>query len=133
MKIIESMLVVACLSLSLPLAAQSLAKVEAIPHMSGGVGEEQRSAMQDQRKDFTLGLTFAVKGSGEYMADVSVRVEDAHGVAVFDMAAAGPLLYLKLPAGIYRVSASANRQSFTQFVKLAQGEWRELYFYWHAQ
>lgn len=48
-----------------------------IRYVSGGVGMTQQEALKAMRKDYNLLLTFAVKKSGAYLADVQVRIQDA--------------------------------------------------------
>lgn len=47
--------------------------------ISGGVGEDGRSVMQVMRSDYNLSLLFSVKGTGEYLSDATVRIEDSKG------------------------------------------------------
>ncbi len=101
-------------------------------YVSGGIGIDERTAMLAQRADFNLTMSFAIKGSGEYQADVKVQIKDAKGNTVFEHAQAGPLLYVQLPAGHYRVDALARQQPLSQSVTLPASGRRELVFYWPA-
>lgn len=82
--------------------------------LHGGIGAEDRAAMQSQAADYNLQLTFAVKGSGAYLSDVKVVIRDARGNAVLDTVASGPWLFARLPQGEFTVAASVMDQTLTQ-------------------
>ena len=79
-----------------------------ITYVSGGIGEGQAQAMMGMRKDYNLQLTFAMKGTGEYLADVKVNIQDAKGKEILETVSSGPLFYAKLPQGRYKVTAEFN-------------------------
>lgn len=69
-----------------------------------GVDADSR---EDPRwKQFAARLVFAA-GSGDYLSQVTVRVVDAGGKTVVEVADCGPWLLLDLPQGRYRIFASA--------------------------
>jgi hypothetical protein len=106
--------------------------VPAPSYLAGGVGEEERADMLAQRAQYTLRLGFAERRSGAFRADVSVRIEDAGGRLQLALDQAGPWVYVQLPPGSYRVSASAGGVSQQRQVRLPGGAARELMFYWEA-
>ncbi|TCW30747.1 hypothetical protein [Gulbenkiania mobilis] len=85
---------------------------QGVEYISGGVGDASQKAMNSAR-GYNLKLTFAAP-TGEYLADVQVRVVNAKGQTVLDTVSTGPLLYAKLPAGSYRVTAAVNGQEQTR-------------------
>lgn len=118
-------------AVSQPAVAQEQRRTAAgIEWMSGGVGEDERDAMQAQSAQYNLAMTFANRKSGAYRADVSVQVRDAKGEVVLSAQGAGPLLYAKLEPGHYRVSATALGRTQSQQVSVPREGTRELYFYW---
>src|SRR5690606_37917825 len=80
----------------------------------GGIGAEERAAMEAKAADYNLRLTFATKVSGAYLSDVKVAIRNARGETVLDTVAAGPWLFARLPRGEYRVAASAFGQTLAQ-------------------
>lgn len=137
MKTCAAMLMAACIVLAAPLMAQEAAPLpetrNGIVYVSGGIGDEQRQAMLELRKDFNLTMTFALKKSGEYLSDIHLRVEDSKGMVLLDTVASGPLLYARLPAGAYVVSATSHGRQLTQTLKVAANKRRELNFYWSGE
>lgn len=95
-----------------PAAAPSTQTTAAgVRSVSGGIREAQESAMRDIRGDYNLHLTFARAGTGEFLADVKVQI-DQEGRQPFNApmlaTSAGPLLYVMLPDGQYRVRAETG-------------------------
>ncbi|UGQ48694.1 carboxypeptidase regulatory-like domain-containing protein [Massilia endophytica] len=99
------------------------------PFVSGGVGQEQQAAIKALRADYNLLLTFANK-SGEYRANVEVAVLDQAGNVRFAENKAGPLLYMRLAPGSYRVDARSEGVQQTRQVSVPAGGQRELAFTW---
>jgi len=75
-----------------------------VTFVTGGVGEDERSAMQAMRADYNLNLLFSVKGTGEYVSDVKVRITDSRGNILLESVSDGPMLFAKLKPGRYIVS-----------------------------
>lgn len=77
-------------------------------YLSGGIGEEGRVAMLVERQHYSLRLTMALSGSGEYVsgAVVEIKREDKGGEVFGPYTDCGPLFYVRLPPGAYRVKAS---------------------------
>jgi hypothetical protein len=82
----------------------ALAAMGDAPVVSGGVGDEDRDALMQAYGQYNLHLAFAEK-SGDYVADVGVKVRDSRGREMWSGTADGPLLFMKLPPGRYEVVA----------------------------
>ncbi|NRR30659.1 carboxypeptidase regulatory-like domain-containing protein [Oxalobacteraceae bacterium] len=104
-----------------------------ITYLSGGVGDDERQAMQALRQDYNLLLTFATKGSGEYLVDVAVTIRDQSGMAVASFVSQGPLCQVRLAPGSYRVQATVHGKELSQKVLVKAHRGRALYFYWDAE
>lgn len=101
-----------------------------VSFIAGGVGVGEREAMGAMKQQFNTRLTFAVKKTGNFVANVTVMVADAKGAQVLKTSVPGPLLYAQLAPGEYRVSATYHGITQTKTLKVrAQGH-GELYFYW---
>jgi len=76
-------------------------------HASGGISYEGQQEMQATQDLYNLRLTFAEAQTGAYVAGVTVSVEAADRSASYGpFADCGPLFYVALSPGVYRVSAS---------------------------
>lgn len=104
-----------------PLAAPGIQEHDGVRYMTGGVGLGEREAMQRAASRFPLQMSFAERRNGQYLADVSVEVRDARGREVLDVPNAGPLLYVDLPPGSYRVSATFDGRTHTRNVRVGNG------------
>lgn len=105
-----------------------------ISYVGGGIGAGQVQAMKNLRKDYNLLLTFALKGSGEYLADVNVDIRDVKGKKILETVSPGPLFYAKLPQGQYKVSAEYHGKSLTKSANVKKNSLaRDLYFYWDKE
>jgi hypothetical protein len=110
-----------------PLTRQSQGEVTFV---SGGVGEDERNTLQTMRADYNLSLLFTVKGTGEYLSDTKIRIEDQHGVVWLETVADGPMLFAKLKPGRYNVSATQNGYQIYQKVLIGGKKSTALSFAW---
>jgi hypothetical protein len=104
-----------------------------VTFVSGGVGDEDRSAMRAMAHDYNLHLQFAIAGSGEYLAGVNVTVTDEKGKTLLDTIADGPLFLAKLPPGRYKIAvAQGGGRSQSRTVVISAGAPVAQAFYWPA-
>jgi opacity protein-like surface antigen len=100
-----------------------------ITYVNGGVGQEEQDAMQAQRADYNLLLTFASKQSGAYRSDVQLDITDAKGADLVSAANTGPMFFAKLPPGTYHISAAAEGKTFKRTVKVGKAP-KEIILNW---
>jgi hypothetical protein len=100
-----------------------------VSYINGGVGTDEQNAMRALRADYNLQLTFATKQTGAYRSDVQVDIAEPRGSTVLSVANAGPMFFVKLPAGTYRISASAEGKTFKRTVKLGAAP-KEMVLHW---
>lgn len=101
-----------------------------VTFISGGVGEDERSEMKAMRANYNLSLLFSVKGSGEYIGDAKVRIEDSSGNTALETVSDGPMLYAKLKPGHYKVIADRDGQIIDKKVKVGGKQLTSLSFAW---
>ena len=80
---------------------------EQVPWMSGGIGDEARDQMRKAAAAYNVHLVFSDR-LGNYLADIPFSVARRDGRKIHSGVSEGPLLYLKLPPGAYRISAEMN-------------------------
>jgi hypothetical protein len=85
----------------------------------------------EARPEHNVKLVFALN-TGNYVADVGVKVKDAKGQTVIDGVSDGPWLYAKLPPGHYTATATYNGQSVTRQFSVGSSGQRVAYFRWPA-
>lgn len=101
-------------------------------YLNGGIGKDERDFMRNAAHDYSLRLTFSERKSGEFVVDIPVDISDADGNTVFKIPDAGPLLYVMLPKGKYKISASFNGLTYSQEATLGGKVGMDLYFHWNA-
>jgi hypothetical protein len=122
----------------LPLAANAqdpivVETVTATTYLNGGVGKDEESTLRRVAKEFPLRITFSERKDGEFLADIPVVIADARGNPVFELPNAGPMLYVMLPNGKYKVSAQFRGLTESQEVTLAGKDGKDLYFHWKGK
>jgi len=107
------------------------AKMDATaPAISGGVSLNARDSLRTQERDANVKLVFALN-TGNYIADVHVKVVDSKGKVVIDDMSNGPWLLAKLPSGSYTATATYNGKAVTQRFSAGSGL-RTTQFRWPA-
>lgn len=103
-----------------------------IAYVSGGIGASGQQAIRNVEANYNLRLIFAEQGSGEYLADVQVLIEDSHGKQLVDATAEGPIMLMKVPPGTYKILALFAGKPLSKSVTIpAKGSIQEA-FYWPA-
>lgn len=94
------------LAIPSPAAAQALSfrDAGAARWVCGGVGAEERRALESLRRPGQLELLFASTPRGAFLAGVEVEVTGSGG-SVLRATAEGPTCLLELPRGTYRIAA----------------------------
>ena len=100
-----------------------------ITYLSGGIGEDESKAIQ-QTTGYNLHMTFSVGTGNEYTSDVNVVIQKAPGQTVLTLDDAGPLVYVKLPAGKYTVIATRDGETRKDVADIGSGAARNLVFHW---
>lgn len=103
-----------------------------VTFISGGVGQDSIRAMHAMAHKYDLRLMFAVKGSGEYLANVRVKLESPKGKTIVDAMSEGPYFYAKVPPGKYQVVAESEGRTMTRSVDITHGRAVSQPFYWSA-
>lgn len=102
-----------------------------VPYISGGIGVSGREEMQEVKSRFNLRLLFAVAGSGSYLADVRVRIDDAAGPTLLEAVSQGPWFYASLAPGRYVLRVDNAGQVQTRDIAIPATGAVEQSFYWN--
>ncbi len=99
------------LALVAALAAPAHSAQEQIAIRSGGIGLEERAALEAQRDRYNLRIAFA-EANGDYISDVEVRLSaEARGTVHYAGETRGPFLFARLEPGRYRLEATYAGQT----------------------
>jgi hypothetical protein len=91
-----------------------------ISFISGGVGTEERDALEAMKGRFNLELTMATP-SGKYIGSTTLRIENPEGKTVLDTHTDGPIFMAKLPSGQYTIHATAGSNTLSRTVSVGSG------------
>jgi len=103
------------------------------PFVSGGVGLEEATALNDEKSHYALAILTATKGSGAFLAHVRIRITDEKSNQVLDTVMDGPWLLVDLAAGRYQVEAFQDTRTQTNVVTFGAGDHRQTVFYFTAR
>lgn len=101
-----------------------------VAFVSGGVGADEQSALQAMRSDYNLGLLFSVRGNGEYLSGVKVRITDSRGNTLLETVSDGPKLFARLKPGRYVVEVERDGRAFHQAASVGGRQMTSLSFAW---
>jgi len=105
-----------------------------INFINGGIGREEVETIRKVAKKFPLQLLFSEGKAGRALTDIGLAITDNDGVTVFTWKKAGPLLYIDLPAGKYKVTGNYNGAKQSHIITLVAGEKpQKLYLNWKAE
>jgi hypothetical protein len=89
-----------------------------VTFVSGGIGQDEQQALNQMQNRYNLRLLFAVERSGEYLADVPVRIRNQRGLTILDVVSRGPRLLVQVPPGSYQVSAELGGRPISETVRV---------------
>ncbi|WP_206997457.1 carboxypeptidase-like regulatory domain-containing protein [Trinickia mobilis] len=102
-----------------------------VSFVSGGVGSDESSALKRAQHDWPLAMRFTGPGT-EYLADVHVRIVNAHDGEVLNVQSRGPYMLVRLRPGRYTVHATYNGQDQKKTVTISGSGSTKADFYWNA-
>lgn len=122
-------MLLAAVWLSLPGVAEAQERrtsPEGIPYVSGGIGTDERSALEALAGEYNLKIEFAAT-QGNYLGDIRVSLR---GPVSLDAVSEGPWFLAKVPPGTYTVTAVSEGASKTMTVPVSPGGQKTLVFRW---
>ena len=115
----------ACLALAAPLSAlaQPIAfqRTGDVAWVCGGVGSEERHAIDALRGEAGLELLLVTAPRGAYVAGAQVSVAPAAGGAPVTLDAEGPTCLVQAPPGRYRIEARYNGATRSANARIGHG------------
>lgn len=99
---------------------------QGVPYVSGGVGLDEREAMQGMASQYNLKLEFALS-EGNYLGDVRVTLR---GPVSLDAVSEGPWFLVRVPPGTYSVTAESAGMAKTQSVTVGKDGQKTVVFRW---
>jgi hypothetical protein len=112
-----------------PQTAAGVAQPADAAAVSGGVGIGAREQLQAKKTDSNVRMVFSLT-TGNYLANVDVRVRDARGNVVLEGVSDGPWLVANLPPGTYTADATYGGRTVTQRFTVPRTGMRTAHFRW---
>ena len=100
-----------------------------VTYETGGVGIEERAAMDHSIHAYDLRLVFS-NTKGWDLASIPVQIKSADGKVLLSEEANGPWLWVNLPPGSYVVSATYKNHTEVHRVNVAKTP-QSVEFTWH--
>lgn len=99
-----------------------------VPAVGGGVGLNARDALRSDAPRHNVKMVFTLD-TGNYLADVNMKVTDSSGKTIIDGVSDGPWLYAQLPPGGYTATATYEGNTVTKRFSVGKGD-TTAYFRW---
>lgn len=104
-------------------------RIGQITYTSGGIGLEERGALESTAKQYNLIISNAGK-HGEFTAGTLIVITGKDDQQMLTVKDSGPLLYIKLPAGPYVVKATNRDEKAERTVAITGQQQARIYFTW---
>ncbi|CAB3798562.1 hypothetical protein LMG28688_04749 [Paraburkholderia caffeinitolerans] len=103
-----------------------------VSYLSGGIGSDQSAAFKAAMSRYPLSLEFARQSANgnEYLANVPVKIADAHGQPLVSTRTDGPFMLVTLPNGHYVITASHDGKTVQRPVDIGKTSHAHEAFVW---
>jgi hypothetical protein len=101
--------------------------INGVKYLTGGVGLDERAAMQKMAKgNYNLQFVFA-EASGPYLANIKIDIQGKDGKKLIDISTAGPWFFAKLPNGQYKITVTHAGKSELQHLDVGKNFQRVIF------
>lgn len=111
-------------------SATPMTEANGIVYVTGGIGDDEREAIEATRADYNLHITNSNK-EGAFNDSTQLTISDSKGNVVLS-AEAGPLFFVQLPAGSYTIFARHRDREQPKKIKVTKSKkpQPDLHFVW---
>jgi len=99
-------------------------------YINGGIGQEEADDMRLHAREYNLRLYFSEAKQGQSISDVAVTIADKKGNIKLEIADAGPMLFVHMDNGIYKIISRYNGIVLTKTVKVVNRKGVNVYLNW---
>ena len=85
-----------------------------VRYLQGGIGQDEANALR-KTTGYDLHVELSTGPEGKFQSGATVDIQNAQGQPVPSVSDAGPLLYVQLPPGKYKVIGNAQGQAVQQW------------------
>ncbi len=99
-----------------------------VTYVTGGIGDDERSAIESEKNNYNLHIMSAMK-TGEFVSDTTIVIRNKQGEELLNTTS-GPLFYANIPAGNYTVESTNDGQTKSQKIAIRKGGSAHVHFGW---
>lgn len=105
---------------------------QGVSYITGGVGEEESTAILAEAKQWPLLLELSQleNGRGVWIFGSQIKILNAKNTVVFDAQAAGPYMLINLTAGDYVIQASYQGIEQKRSISIKAGQSQKISIFW---
>lgn len=112
-------------------AVSAPVKAQGVRYVTGGIGADSEMHMRQIAGQWPLRMTFSEAKNDQFVANVKLSITDLKGKPELALDSAGPMTYVKLPAGDYRVYARYDGHEETRQISMHGDHGHDLNFHWN--
>lgn len=86
-----------------------------VRYLQGGIGQDEANALR-KTPGYDLHVELSTGPEGKFQSGATADIQNAQGQPVLSVTDAGPLLYVQLPPGKYKVTGNAQGETVQQLV-----------------
>lgn len=101
-------------------------------YVNGGIGQEEADEMRTKAGSYNLRLYMSEGKHGHSITDAQVTVFDKKGNVKLDLSNGGPMLFLHVVNGGYKIIAKYNGSTITRDVNISNRRGENLYLIWKS-
>jgi len=105
---------------------------QGVSYITGGVGEEESTAILAEAKQWPLLLELSQleNGRGVWIFGSQIKIANTKGAAIFDAKADGPYMLVNLDAGDYVIQASYQGVEQKRAISIKAGQPQKISIFW---
>jgi hypothetical protein len=105
---------------------------QGISYITGGVGEEESTAILAEAKQWPLLLEFSQleNGRGVWIFGSQIKILNTKNAVIFDAKADGPYMLINLTAGDYAIQASYQGVEQKKAISIKSGPVQKVSIFW---
>ena len=105
---------------------------QGVSYITGGVGEEESTAILAEAKQWPLLLELSQleNGRGIWIFGSQIKIANTKGAMIFDAKADGPYMLINLDAGDYVIQASYQGVEQKRAISIKAGQPQKISIFW---
>ena len=100
--------------------------------INGGIGQEEADEIRAKAGTFNLHIYMSEGKNGQSITGVEVAIIDKKGEIKFNLPDVGPILYLQLNKGSYKITAKFNDVTVVKNISINKKSPRDIYLHWDS-